>query len=153
MADEPNKELDALAFEIYSKRVASHPVKGGGERDALDSYRKAEAFLAVRKKVRAGETKTKELDGPELCDCCAPNLPRNHPHNLVAKLYTDRKGTKIPGDITKVNRILAWLNKNPTPESDPEELVSRINREFPDLDWKEAEINTARAIFPSYANN
>lgn len=150
---EQSSELDELAFEIYSKRVAAHPVKGGGERDALDSYRKAEAFLAVRKRVRAGETKVKEPDGPELCDCCAPNLPRNHPHNLVAKVFTDRKGTKIPGDLAKVNRIAAWLNKNPTPESDPEELVSRINHEFPELDWTQTEINTARAVFPAYCKN
>lgn len=153
MADEPNKELDALAFEIYSKRVASHPVRRGGERDALDSYRKAEAFLAVRKKVRSGETKVKDDGLVELCDCCAPNLPRSHPHNLVAKVFTDRKGTQIQGDLAKVQRIAAWLYKNPTPESDPEELVSRINREFPELNWEQKEVNTARAVFPAYCKN
>ena len=147
-------DLDDLAFQIFSQSVASHAAKRGGEREAIESYRKAESFLAIRRRVKSGELKPKEPDGPQLADCCAPNLPRTHPHNLVARQFTDRKtGAVIAGDIARVNRIKQWLDRNPTPETNPDELVHRLGREFPDLNWTLVEINTARAIFPAYAKN
>lgn len=134
-------ELDEFAFEIFKQSVARSPVNRGGEQQARAAYIKAEAFLAVRDKARAGELKAVKSDTPVLADCFAPNLKRNHPFNLVSQKF---------GDLNKVNRIAKWLDVNPTPESEPEELVSRINREFPDLSWDQPAINTARAIFPEY---
>lgn len=136
-----NPELDAFAFEIFKEAVAKSPVNRGGEQHARAAYAKAEAFLAVRDRVRAGELKAVKQDGPVMADCFAPNLKRSHPFNLVSQNR---------GDISKVNRIAKWLDANPTPESDPEELVTRINREFTDLSWDLPTINTARAIFPEY---
>ena len=156
MAAEPmqkDTELDTLAFDIFSKRVAAKPATSG-EQDAALAYRQAEAFLAIRKKFRAGELKAKEPEGVQLCDCCAPNLPRVHPVNLVAKNYANRRdGVPHPGDLHKVNRILRWLNGNPTPEGDPGQLVARLNREFPELGWDLPTINVARQLFPQYATN
>jgi hypothetical protein len=134
-------DLDSLAFEIYSARLA-HPQQRGGEHVAIDSYRQAETFLSVRDRARGGKLKAKADDGSTLADCSAPNLRQTHPHNLVSQRF---------GDLVKVNRIKAWLDKNPTPESAPEELVGRINREFPELSWDLPTVNTARAIFPAYA--
>lgn len=144
MADkqQPNPELDAFAFEIFKQSVANSSVNRGGEQHARAAYAKAGAFLAVRDRVRAGEVKTVN-DGPKLCDVCAPNLRRSHPHNLVSQRF---------GDLNKVNRISKWLEQNPTPESDPEELVTRINREFTDLSWDMPTVNTARAVFPEYVS-
>lgn len=138
---EADPELDALAFEIYKQRIATTHVKRGGEQIALDSYRKAEDFLRIRDKIRSGDTSTKQPEGPQLSDCSAPNLSENHPHNMVSKRY---------GDLTKVNRIKKFLDQNPTPESDPGELVGKINREFPGIGWDLPQVNTARAIFPAY---
>ncbi len=136
-------ELDDLAFQIYSARVAANPVRRGGEQEAIDSYRQAEAFLSTRKRVKAGELKPVVVEGPQLTDCCAPNLPhRTHPHNMVSQRF---------GDLARVNRIKRWLDVNPTPENDPAELVHRLNREFTDLNWDLPTINTARAIFGAYA--
>lgn len=148
-------ELEALAFEIYSKRVAIGPTKRSGEEEAVDAYRKADAFLSVRKKIRAGELKPKPSESSQLANCCAPNLPRSHPLNLVAQTYTDRKvgGAQSQGDINKVRRIYAWLEKNPEQPNNPDAIVPRLNREFPDLSWTAHEIATAREVFPAYCSS
>lgn len=144
----PNAELDELAFRIYSQKAASHSARRGGDREAIDAYKQAEAFLAVRAKVRAGEMKTVSAAEDLLADCSAPNLPETHPLNLVSRRF---------GDIAKVRRINDWLEKNPTPERDTEELVSRFRRAFPEVNWSApshgealAVINVARAVFPVY---
>lgn len=140
--NKPNTELDQLAFEIFTQMVAKSSINRGGEQQARAAYVKAEAFLAVRDRVRAGDMKAVKPEGPVMADCFAPNLKRSHPFNLVSQKM---------GDLNKVNRIAKWLDSNPTPESDPEELVTRINREFPDLSWDQPTINTARVILPEYA--
>ena len=136
-----NKELDSLAFDIFARRIAAQPINRNAEHEALEAYRKAEAFITVRDSVRSGALVPAKLSGPQLCDCSAPNLKRTHPHNLVSQAF---------GDLAKVNRIKAWLDKNPTPESDPSELVVKCNREFPELGWDLPAVNTARAVFPAY---
>lgn len=144
-------ERDSLAFQIFCQRVASHPVKRGGEHEALDAFKKAEAFLAVRKKLASGEVKVKEVEGIQLADCCAPNLPRTHPLNLVAKVHTNRKsGVQTHGDLARVSKINDWLYRNPTPETNPDELVNRLGAAFPELGWDLPTINVARAVFPNY---
>lgn len=153
MANEARKadmELDDLAFKIYAQRVAAGPVKGGGEREAKTAYQRARAFLEVRDAVRSGALEVAAPAGPQLADCCAPNLPPTHPLNLVSQTY---------GDLAKVRRIHDWLEKNPTPEKDTEELVARFRRAFSDVSWGKdhaealATINTARAVFPAYCKN
>lgn len=145
MADtKPNIELDSFAFEIFKEAVAKSPASRGGEQQARAAYVKAEAFMAVRDKVRAGELKAVKPDGPVLADCCAPNLKRTHPFNLVSQRF---------GSLEKVNRIAAFLDKNPTPEGEPDELIAKVNREFPDLSWDLPAINTARTIFPAYVKS
>lgn len=148
-----NAELDAFAFDIFKQTCAVRAVKGNGEQVVIDSYRKAETFMSVRDKIRSGALDVAEPVGPQLADCCAPNLPRNHPHNLVAKLYTNRNGTSIPGDLKKVGRIYEWLKANPTPETDQEQIVTRLAAQFSELGWDLPTINTARAIFPAYVSN
>ena|SRR3990167_2874049 len=145
-----DKELEEKAFEIF----AQTPLHMRGDKVALDSFRKAQDFINVRNALSKGELDVKKPEGPQLADCCAPNLPRNHPHNLVAALYTERKtGAEHCGDIQKVGRIKAWLDKNPMPETDPEQLVPRLAAAFPELSWDVPTINTARAIFPAYCVN
>lgn len=145
MANEkPNPELDSFAFEIFKEVVAKSPASRGGEQQALAAYKKAEAFMAVRERVRSGDTKPAKVDGPVLADCFAPKLKKTHPHNLVSQKY---------GNLEKVNRIAQYLDKNPTPENEPDELIARFNREFTDLGWDLPAINTARAIFPAYCKS
>lgn len=137
-----NTELDSLAFEIFKQSVASSPGNRGGEQQALASYKKAEAFIAVRDRVRSGEAKPVKAD--VLADCSAPNLKPTHPFNLVSQRF---------GSLEKVNRIAQFLDKHPTPAGEPDELVGSINRAFPELSWDIPMINTARAIFPAYCKN
>ena len=142
--DKQSSELDQLAFEIFTQMVAKSPVNRGGEQQARAAYVKAEAFLAIRNRVRSGDMKPAKQDGPVLVDCYCPNLKRGHPYNLVSQKM---------GDLKKVNKITEWLSRNPTPESDPQELVMRLNREFSDLEWDLPTINTARVIFPEYSKS
>jgi len=141
MAEKSTNELHDKAFELFREMVAKSPTGRGGEQQARAAYMKAEAFLAVREAIQSGAIKPSKSDGPALTDCCAPNLHRSHPYNLVSQRF---------GDLTKVNRIQQWLDKNPTPERDPEDLVSRLKDAFPELSWDTPAINTARAIFPQY---
>lgn len=142
--EKQSSELDEKAFEIFKETIAKSATGRGGEQQARAAYMKAEAFLAVRESVRSGELKPAKQDGPALTDCCAPNLHRMHPHNLVSRRF---------GDLNKVQRVHQWLNKNPTPEHDPALLVDRMKNEFPELQWEMPSINTARAIFPAYVTN
>lgn len=149
-----NSERDALAFQIFCQAHASRALRRDGEREAIESFRKADAFLAVKKKMASGELKVNKPDGPQLAECCLPNQDANHPLNLVAKMYTNRKtGASRPGDLNKVAAIKKWLDRNPTPEGNPEELVNRLNAEFSNLNWDLPTINVARAVFPSYCQN
>ncbi len=144
MADEKNTELDELAFEIYSKRVATHASVKASEAEAVDAYRKAEAFVAVKKKVRAGGVKPLTTTEAQGADCRAPKLRDTHPINLVSREV---------GNLPRVEQIKKWLDQNPTPETNPEELIHRLNRAFNDLGWDMPTINVARQIFPAYAKN
>lgn len=148
-----SEELNEIALQIFAQRAAVNP--RAGESDAVLSFRAADAFLATRQKMARGELTPKQAEGPQLADCCAPNLPKTHPHNLVAKVWQDRKGgNPVPGDLNKVAKLHAWLVRNPQPTGEDavtlaKEQVAAINREF-DLGWEVAELNTARAIFPAY---
>jgi hypothetical protein len=146
---QPQSELDSLAFEIFSKRVAMGQGAGkqGGERIAERSFREAETFLAVRARVHAGDIDLKPASakGAIMADCCAPNLPRTHPHNLVSARL---------GDLTKVKRILSWLRANPLSDRDnpaaDQERCESLNRSFPELNWNTVSMHVAEAIFPAY---
>ena len=140
-AREPVSELDRLAFEIFAAGLAARPIHRGAEQEAIASYRAAESFLAVRQRVRAGELKTVAPTGPQLADVSAPNLSRTHPLNLVSREF---------GSLSRVQTIGTWLANNPTPEKEPEQLLTRLNRQFPDLSWTLPMVNTAREIFPDY---
>jgi hypothetical protein len=140
-SEKTNPELDALAERIFCEAVVSAPAKRNGEELAAYAYSRASEFLKVQQRVRSGGLQTEKSSGPRLANCCAPNLPKRHPHNLVsAKL----------GDINLVQKLNTWLSANPTPETDPEELLPRLRRDFPELGWGLAEINTARSIFPAF---
>lgn len=141
-AEKPNAELEAMAFEIFKQAVANSPANRGGEQQAISAFKKAEMFLAVRDKVRNGELSTTKPTGPQLADCCCPNQHKLHPHNLVSQRF---------GDLNKVNRIAAFLARNPPSQDRPEtDIAEAVNREFSDLSWKDSEVKIARAIFPAY---
>jgi hypothetical protein len=136
-------ELDSLAFEIYKAGVASS--NRPGEAWAIESYRKAEMFLAVRSKIQNGTVKAAIPEGPQLAEVCAPNLPKTHPINLVSQRF---------GDLKKVNRIQAYLANNkasPNSEDSELELLERVRREFVECEkWGKEELSTARVVFPAY---
>lgn len=135
---------DELAFRLFSQRAAMGPLRRNGEGEAMNSYRQARAFLDAQKRVQAGELDVAEPKGPQLANCCAPNLPETHPHNLISQRF---------GDLLRVATIKKWLDVNPTPASDPNELVTRFNKQFRGMDWDLPTINTARTVFPHYVES
>lgn len=143
------EELDAMAFEIFSRRAVNG--RRAGEREAIEAYRQAALFMSVRDKHRKGGLKEKE-DSP-LSPACAPNLPKTHPINLVAKQHTDRRGVKTAGDLTKVREIHSWLSTHLKPDTDQDEFLAEFSAAFPNLNWDMPTVNVARAIFPDYVKN
>ncbi|MSR60299.1 MAG: hypothetical protein EXS05_22105 [Planctomycetaceae bacterium] len=141
MANEKlDNELEAIAFEIY-KQTVSHGSAIANERQAIDAFAKADTFIAVRERARAGKLEIKKPVGKQLADCSAPNLPETHPHNIVSQRF---------GSLEKVLRIKKWLDENP-PTEDQTYLIPKVNRAF-DLSWKVPELNLARTIFHEYVN-
>lgn len=131
-------DRDDLAFQLFAARAAVLPPGRAGERHAEDAYRAADAFLRV--KARAGALVAEKPAGPRLADASCPNQKPTHPLNLVSQRF---------GDLARVNRIKQWLDRNPTPEREPEELTARLNREF-GLDWDTPQVGLARQVFPAY---
>lgn len=138
-----NGDVDRIALTIFAERAARGPMRRDGEAEAANAYRQADAFLKAQAKFRSGELSFKKPEGPQLCECSAPNLPETHPHNLVSKRF---------GDLERVKTLKAWLDLNPTPAGDPTELVTRFNKAFKGLDWDLAAVGTARTIFSSYVS-
>ena len=52
-----------------------------------------------------------------------------------------------------MKKINAFLDSNPTPEKEPDEMVAKLNRTFPDLEWDLPQIDRARTLFPAYCKN
>ena len=136
-------ELDQLAFEIFKTGVAMSPRPA--EQWAIEAYRKAETFLAIRNKIQTGTVKAAAPAGPQLADACAPNLHKYHPINLISQRF---------GDLKKVSRIDAFLKNNkpsPTVDDPDQELLERVKREFADCEsWDKPALATARSVFPAY---
>lgn len=148
-AEPAQTELDQLAFEIFAQRVAGLPANKGTRSHAIAAYRQATDFVAVRQAVKAGELSAKPPTGPQLADCCAPNLPATHPLNMVSARYEERKhgnatGRVVKGDLGKVQKIAQWLLEHPTATPDQFDIA------FPNLNWDGPQLNVARDVFPSY---
>lgn len=133
-------DRDDLAFQLFAAKSASLPLGRAGKMQAEDAYRQADAFLAVRAQAREGKLSPDKPAGPQLADCSCPNVKPTHPLNLVSRRF---------GDLQRVNRIKAWLDRNPTPQDEPDELTARLNREF-GLDWDTPQVSLARATFGAY---
>lgn len=142
-AEKINPELEELAAEFAKASAAGNP-RSDGTASAVAAFRNAAAFLAVRDKMRSGGLTSDKATGPQLADCCAPNLPKTHPHNMVSSRF---------GNLDRVQKVKAWLDAHPTPESEPETLIPDINRAFPEISWDLPTINTARTLFPFYCAN
>ncbi len=131
-ASDPS-EVDELAFRLYSERIAKMPAQVSGEESSRWAYRRAEEFLSVRDKVRAGEELRDE--GPKLSEVSAPNLKPTHPHNIISKRF---------GDLAKARAAYEFLKKHP--HSDEEPVT------YAPLDWDAATVKLARQVLPHYCN-
>src|SRR5437868_3579165 len=101
-------ELESVALQLFSTRMANMAASTRDKQEALSSFRRAEVFLDVRDQIRNGELDAAPAPaGPQWADCCAPNLADSHPINLVSSRY---------GNSAAVARINTWLSANPTPE-------------------------------------
>ena len=147
-------ELESVALRIYVERVSQRSSAFGVDQVAAACFREAEAFLRVRDKVRNKEFEPTRDTGTKLSEASAPNLSPLHPLNMVSQRFGDK-------NLKRVREINEWLNKNATPDINPDDLIERFDKAFRDLNWKVhnkpgetlAVINTARAVFPAYCGN
>ena len=123
--------IEQRAFQLFSARRAQLGLRGLAEQIAAECYRDAEAFLTVAERVRAGEAPAAKPTGPQLADCCAPNLKATHPINMVSQRF---------GKLDRVQEIHDRLQTD-------EKLDS-----LPEYDWGLSEIHTARTLFPAFVS-
>lgn len=134
-------ELDELAFRLYAERIAKMPPGASGETASGWAYKRAEEFLQVRSKVRAGEPAAVES---KLSDVCAPNLKATHPHNLVSRRYAESDHGGEAKAIAFIKSVVEWLKANPATNENP--------NPYKRLDWDVPTTNLAREILPQYVN-
>ncbi len=133
MAEDKNAEtIERLAFELFTARRASAFSRINAEQAVRESFRDAEAFAGLAKRIRGGES-NKAPTGVQLSDACAPNLKPTHPVNLISQRF---------GNLDRVRKINDRLKDE----------IGR-NEVAAELDWKESEINQAAALFPAYCSN
>lgn len=144
-------EVDSLAFQLYSDRIAKMPAQTNGDDVARWAYRKAEEFVGIRERVKSGDTAV--LKQSRLADAAAPNLKPNHPLNLVSQRYCEANGGEAKV-LATVAKILAWLASHPASDENPIAL-DQIDRFDPStrFDWDVPATNLARTILPAYASN
>lgn len=135
-------ELDELAFRLYAERIAKMPAQASGEASSRWAYRRAEEFISLRDRVRAGETVA--ASQTILADVSAPNLKKTHPHNLVSQRFCDDNGGE-QAVLTRIKQIKDWLDKHPRSDESP---VA-----YEPLYWDVPTTNLARVILPHYVSN
>lgn len=126
-----NEVIEQRAFELFTARRAQLGLRGDAEQIAAECYRDAEAFSNVAQRVRSGEAPAARSAGPQLSDCCAPNLKPTHPVNMVSQRF---------GTLDRVQQIHAQLQAD-------EKLDS-----LPEYEWGQSEVNTARTLFPAFVS-
>ncbi len=142
MAKADTVEVDELAFRLYAERISKLPANASGEAASAWAFRKAEDFLAVREKVKAGDMSVIVVSN--LSDVRAPNLKKTHPHNLVSRFHADEHGGEAKV-LAMIKEIHTWLLNHPRSDESP---VA-----YDKLDWDVPTTNTARVIFPNYVSN
>ena len=135
MADKPANadQVQSVALELFKSR-SMLVAQRGTEMVAARCFSDAAAFLEVAAKFRSGEIVATASD-PWGAEAFAPKLPKNHPINLVSREW---------GDRSRVNRLAKMLEAN----------KANLDYELQDgdLSWSRATTNTARNLFPAYAD-
>lgn len=126
-----NPELQQRAFELFTARRAAIGLQVDAVELAKACYRDARSFLEVSSKVDAGEISIDLPKGPQLSDCCAPNLKPTHPINLVSQRF---------GSLQRVRDVFERLDRDPTMDS------------LPEYEWGPVEVNCARSLLPSFVS-
>ena len=121
------------------------------------SFQAAQEFLSLSDQIRAGEISIQSpaSQGPQLADCCAPNLDENHPFNLMSQRFAL---DGVPADqIQKktaetINRIRAIYNrlKDVHPENYPDDDKKIFKEEG--VSWTKQEVAIAKKLFPQFAS-
>lgn len=142
MAKAEKVELDELAFRLYAERISKLPAQSSGEAAGAWAYRKAEDFLAIREKVKSGDTKVTAVS--KLADAAAPNLKKTHPHNLVSQRFAEDNGGEARV-LSMLKEIQTWLLNHPRSDESP---VA-----YDRLDWDVPTTNLARILIPNYVSN
>ena len=123
--------IEQRAFELFTARRAQLGLRGAAEQIAAECYRDAEAFFSVADRVRAGEAPAAKPAGPQLADCCAPNLKPTHPVNMVSQRF---------GTLERIQEIHTRLQADEKIDS------------LPEYEWGLSEIHTARTLFPAFVS-
>lgn len=120
-------EVNSVALKLFAERSA-RLAGNGAEQVAVQCFKDAESFIAVRDVYKSGAFAEK----PEfsvLADCYCPNQKKTHPHNMISREF---------GNINRVRSILKDLDAHKDGKT-----YSGDN-----FEWDEPTTNLARSIFP-----
>lgn len=144
-----HKRLEQVALTIFSASLSTG-VHGSQMSAAVDrSFAGAAAFLAASSAIEAGHKPAipEANKGPKFQDCSAPNLPKTHPHNLIAQKHTRRDGTTAGGDAALVEKIFDRIKDIDL--TNKEDNFSVEDSEL-GINWDKPVIQTAQHLFPHF---
>lgn len=124
--------VEQLATRLFADRTARNPSGRATEATVLACYRDAETFMQTMARIQAGELSPATPAGPQLAEASCPNLPKQHPLNMVSSRF---------GNLQRVQELHAKLEADPKIET------------IEDLGWGKQEVITAREVFPHYAGS
>lgn len=126
-----DSQIERRAFDLFTARRAAFGVQQNAADVAKQCFRDARAFIDVSQKIADGEMSIELPKGPQLADCCAPNLKPTHPVNMVSQRF---------GNLQRVKEINARLEANEKLET------------LEEYDWGIPEVNSARNLFPKFCS-
>lgn len=132
-----NRDVLELAQEIFTQSSAMFGGRATRQ-NAVQAIRAAEEFMTAKAEYESGQlAKPSDIWGG---DCCAPNMPKMHPLNLVS---AERNIASKGANRELVNRIAKWLASNPNEDQAYEDETWK---------WTRDETKTARKLFTAYAD-
>ncbi len=141
--------LEEVALTIFSASLATGVHRTQLSVAASRAFEGATMFLAMSEEIEAGirPAVMEEPKGPRPQDCCAPNLPKNHPINLIAAKHTRRNGDTAGGDLKLVAKI---YNRIKDIDLTTKEDDFRIEDSELGINWDKPIIATAQHLFPNF---
>lgn len=147
-----HERLEDVALTIFSASLATGVHGSQMNMAAERAFSGASAFLTLSQQIESGQKPAvpEAVKGPQLQDCCAPNLPAKHPHNLIAKKHTRRDGSTAGGDLGLVAKIYDRIKGIDLTTKEDNFMIEDSEL---GINWDKPVIQTAQTLFPYFVES